>query len=126
MLPHLREAPRLPDGQKHDPLKAYAAHRRAMLKAMPDAEASRLDPCIALCMREKGFTREVVLATILQCAAQEQTGRPDRDWRRYAERTTAYAFGTAGDVKLAQSAVLRGEARLAEEQRPEPPRFPMR
>jgi hypothetical protein len=36
-------------------------------------------------------------------------GQDARDWRRYAERVTAYAFGVAGDVKLAQAAAYREE-----------------
>ena len=112
---HMREAPPLPGEQKYDPVNAYAAHRQALLKAMPDAEPSRLDAYIALQMREKGFKREVVLETILQCAPQEQTEQADRDWRRYAERATAYAYGVAGDVKLARAAASLEEKRKNEE-----------
>jgi hypothetical protein len=112
---HMREAPPLPEDQKYDPVKAYAAHRQALLKDMPDAEPSRLDAYIALRMREKGFTQEDVLQTILQCAPQIQGGQTERDWRRYAERATAYAFGVAGDIKLAKSAALREEQRKNEE-----------
>jgi hypothetical protein len=112
---HMREAPALPSEQKYDPVKAYAAHRQALLKAMPDAEPSRLDAYIALRMREKGFTQEAVRQTILQCAPHAQGEQTERDWRRYAERATAYAFGVAGDVKLAQSAALREEQRKNEE-----------
>jgi hypothetical protein len=111
----MREAPPLPDGQKYDPVKAYAAHRQTLLRDMPDAEPSRLDAYIALRMREKGFTQEVVLQTILQCASQHQPEQTERDWRRYAERATAYAFGVAGDIKLAQSAALREEQGKNEE-----------
>jgi hypothetical protein len=82
---------------------------------MPDAEPSRLDAYIALRMREKGFTQELVLQTILQCAPPAQGEQTERDWRRYAERATAYAFGVAGDIKLAQSAALREEQRKNEE-----------
>jgi hypothetical protein len=112
---HMREAPPLPEDQKYDPVKAYAAHRQSLLKAMSDAEPSRMDAYIALRMREKGFTQDVVLQTILQCASQHQPEQTERDWRRYAERATAYAFGVAGDVKLARSAALRMEQRKKEE-----------
>jgi hypothetical protein len=113
---HMREAPPLPGEQKYDPVKAYAAHRQALLKAMPDIEPSRMDAYIALRMREKGFKREVVFETIFRYALQEQGEQTDRDWRRYAERATAYAFGMAGDVKLARSTILREEARKREEE----------
>ncbi|MDR1947254.1 MAG: relaxase/mobilization nuclease domain-containing protein [Desulfovibrio sp.] len=116
---NLREAPSLPTEQKYDPAKAYAAHRQAMLKMMPDTEPSRLDAYIALQMREKGYTREVVRETILQCAPKAQERQPDqkeRDWQRYAERATAYAFGMAGDVKLAQAAAYLEEKRKEGEQ----------
>jgi hypothetical protein len=111
---HMREAPPLPAGQKYDPVKAYAAHRQALLKDMPDAEPSRLDAYIALRMREKGFTQELVRQTILQCAPQAQSEQTERDWRRYAERATDYAFGVAGDIKLAKSAAYREEQREKE------------
>jgi hypothetical protein len=107
--PQMQEASPLPSGQKYDPVKAYAAHRQAVLKDLPNAEPSRLDAYIALRMREKGFKRETVLEAILQCAPQAQEGQDARDWRRYAERVTAYAFGVAGDMKLAQAAAYREE-----------------
>ena len=66
-------------------------------------------------MREKGFQREVVLETIAQCAPQAQSEQTERDWRRYAERATAHAFGVAGDVRLARVAVLREERERAED-----------
>jgi hypothetical protein len=110
----MREAAPLPEDQKYDPAKAYAAHRQALLKGMPDAEPSRMDAYIALRMREKGFKREVVLETIAQCAPQHQSRQTERDWRRYAERATAYAFGVAGDAKLAKGATYLEEKREKE------------
>jgi hypothetical protein len=71
----MREAPPLPNEQKYDPAKAYTAHRQALLRDMPDAEPSRLDAYIALRMREKGFTQEAVLQTILQCALKPKADR---------------------------------------------------
>jgi hypothetical protein len=109
--PQMQEAPPLPTGQKYDPVKAYAAHRQAVLKDLPNAEPSRLDAYLALCMREKGFNRETVLEAIFQCAPQAQERQDARDWRRYAERATTYAFGITGDMKLAQAAAYREEKR---------------
>lgn len=116
--PQLQEALPLPVDQKYDPVKAYTAHRQSLLKDIPDAEPSRLDAYIALRMREKGFKRDVVLETLVQCAPQTQPEQVNRDWRRYAERTIAYAFGIAGDVKLAQGAA-RQNARQDEKQKDE-------
>jgi hypothetical protein len=113
---HMRKAPPLPEDQKYDPGKAYIAHRQALLRNMPDAEPSRLDAYIALQMREKGFKREVVLEMIARCAPQHQPKQTERDWRRYAERATAYAFGVAGDVKLAKGAAYREEQRKKAEE----------
>jgi hypothetical protein len=48
------------------------------------------------------------------CAPEDASEQPDRDWRRYAERATAYAFGVAGDVKLAQGAADRERQRRRE------------
>jgi hypothetical protein len=77
---NLREAPLLPADQKYDPVKAYAAHRRAILTTDPDVDPSRLDAYIALKMREKGFLREVILETLLQCAPRAQPDQKSRDW----------------------------------------------
>jgi hypothetical protein len=115
MPERMREAPTLPSEQKYDPVKAYAAHRQAALKNAPDLEPSRLDAYIALCMREKGFKQEVVLETIAQYAPQGQEGQTERDWQRYAERATAYAFGVAGDMRLARAAAYLEEKRKNEE-----------
>jgi hypothetical protein len=119
LTPKLQEAPPLPtasDVQKYDPVKAYAAHRQAMLKDAPDAEPSRRDAYIALKMREKGFKREVVLETLEQCAPQHQPEQTGRDWRRYAERATVYAFGVDGDMKLAWGAAYLEEKREREKE----------
>jgi hypothetical protein len=103
--PHLRETPPLPEGQQNDPVRAYASLRQRILTTTPNLEASRLDARIALSMRLNGFTQEAILETIFQCAPREQTKQADRDWRRYAERAAAYAFGVAGDMTLLKSVV---------------------
>jgi hypothetical protein len=117
--PDLWKAPPLPEGQKYDPLKAYAAHRRVILKSDPDMEPSRLDSIITLYMRNNGFMREAVRAAIFQCAPEGQPGQPERDWQRYAERATAYAFGLAGDVTLACAAVEREKEKREQQERAE-------
>jgi hypothetical protein len=70
---------------------------------------------IALQMRKEGFSREIMTETLVHCAPEGQSGQ--RDWRRYAERITAYAFGIAGDVKLAQGAATKEKARQEQERR---------
>ena len=69
---------------------------------------SRLDAMIALRLRANGHSLQAVAETIRQCAPSIRQGRAKnegRDWHRYAERTTAYAFGVAGDVDLAKNDV---------------------
>ena len=106
-----------------------------MLKAAPEAEPGRLTASIALQMRKEGFSREVVTDTIFHCAPADQLEQPDRNWRRYAERITAYAFGIAGDITLARTAVEREKEKQAEQKQedarqvetaPETPRVRMR
>ena len=103
-----------------DALAAYAAHQKILRKQnarlaalmagmalfgktwirAPEAE-SRQDARIAILLRAEGHEREAVLDAIRRCAP-ELHGRETRDWRRYAARTAAYAFGMAGDLELAK------------------------
>ena len=62
---------------------------------------SRLDARIALLMRADGHEREAVIDAIRRCAPELREDEK-RDWRRYATRTAAYAFGLAGDMELAK------------------------
>ena len=78
-----------------------------MLKAAPAAKPDRLNAYVALQMRKEGFSREAVADTIFQCIPEDQPGQPERNWRRYAERITAYAFGIAGDMVLARGAAVK-------------------
>ena len=97
----------MPAGKKYDPAKAYAAHKQVMLREKPNMARSHLDVYIALQMRNRGFTREAIQETIFQCAQEGQPEQPQRDWRRYAERATACAFGIAGDMVLARTAAAK-------------------
>jgi len=92
---------------QREPLASYIGHRRAMLKAAPAAKPDRLNAYVALQMRKEGFSREAVADTIFQCTPEDQPGQPERNWRRYAERITAYAFGIAGDMVLARGAAVK-------------------
>lgn len=53
------------------------------------------------------FSRELIVDTLARCLPEAQPGQPERNWRRYAERITAYAFGVMGDVQLAHGAASR-------------------
>ena len=55
---------------------------------------------IALRMRSNGHGREAVAETIRACAPTIRDTQTGRNWQRYAERTTDYAFGPAGDRNL--------------------------
>ena len=67
-----------------------------------------LDARIALHLREDGFTREDIEENIRQCAPETQPEH-ERDWQRYAERATDYAFGVQGNLWLAKQAEARKE-----------------
>jgi len=110
-----------PVANSTEALSAYVAHRQEILrqqaasfaaltagmalfgkKPSPRSQAlSRLDARIALLMRAEGHEREIVIDAIRRCAP-ELRGEEKRDWRRYATRTAAYAFGLAGDMELAK------------------------
>lgn len=98
-----------------EPLAAYAAYRRSMLQAIPDAEPDRLNAYIALQMRKAGFTREVVEDTLFQCAPQTWPEPTDRDWRRYAQRMATYAVGIGGDMSLARGLAAKAQETTNEE-----------
>ena len=56
---------------------------------------------IALHMRANGYSPNAVLSAIRECAPTIRTGTDKRrNWDAYAERTTNYAFGFAGDRDL--------------------------
>lgn len=132
-----RGAPTVMATPKREPLASYTAHKRAMLKAVPDAEPDRMIAYIALQMRQEGFPREVVEDTIYQCAPEDRPEQPERNWRRYAERMVTCIFGVEGDLRLARGSAAREKQRQEqaqvqeaeqqqEEQRPKPPRLRMR
>ena len=94
---------------------------------------SRVDAMIALRLRATGHSPQAVTDAIFQCAPAIRQGRAQnegRDWHRYAERTTAYAFGVAGDVTLAKNQRFLEHWRKIEgtvqEEKQEAPRVRMR
>ncbi|MDR2891530.1 MAG: relaxase/mobilization nuclease domain-containing protein [Deltaproteobacteria bacterium] len=106
------EAPSLPESQQQaaDPHTAYAAQRQDILQNDPDMvrSPSMLDAHIALHMRENGFKREDIVEAIQHCAPETQPEH-ERNWQRYAERATDYAFGVQGNLWLAKRAEERKE-----------------
>ena len=134
--PVLPTPPMSPAAHLDEALAAYAIHwerlcrqsaaRAALAAGMalfskvlttPPESLSRQDARIALLMRAEGYSREVVTESIRHYA-QAMRGKEQRDWNRYAARTTAYAFGMAGDMELAKMPRM--------EQKPqEPPPLPV-
>jgi hypothetical protein len=122
-----------------EPAFLYENLRQTLLRQNPTAAPSFLDASIALNLRRNGFSQEEAAATIERCAQEHQPDQADRDWRRYAERATAFAFGVEGDVWLAhgeekrqkeEAEQVKAEVEAREqakiEERPEMPRFRMR
>ena len=96
-----RGRPTVPPQPTWDPRAAYAAFGRAILQASPNVTLDRFNASIAYQMRKVGFPPKVVEETLFQCAPQAWKKPPDRDWRRYAHRMMAYAFGIEGDTSVA-------------------------
>jgi hypothetical protein len=79
----------------------YSAYREIMAKRFPEKiDASRLDAAVALRMRLAGYTRTEVANEMYRKAPPLR--KESRDWKEYAHRTVWYAFGTAGDVDIAE------------------------
>jgi hypothetical protein len=121
--------PSLPVTTPADAQAAYATHLREILRQQnirfaaltegmalfgktwtaPPRSLSRQDARIALLMRAEGYSREAVMDALWHCVP-ELRGEEKRDWRRYATRTAAYAFGMAGDVELAKIPRMKPKA----------------
>lgn len=114
-----RGAPTVVATPTRGPLDSYAAYRRSMLRAVPDAEPDRLNASIAVQMRKAGFTRDVVEDTLFLCAPQTWPEQIDRDWRRYAQRMTACAFGIEGDMRLALGLAAKAKGHQTEQEKVE-------
>ena len=132
--------PRPPLTQNAHPnatVAAYYAHYENIKRHLHMEDMSRVDAMIALRLRATGHSQEAVLAAVLQCAPsirQDNGKKEGRNWHQYAERTTAYAFGTAGDVTLTKNErylehwrkIEMMEAGRQEQQKQEIPRVRMR
>ena len=80
----------------------YAAYREMVKKCFPEKmDESRLDAAIALYMRCAGYTRQEVASELYRHAPARPVGQ-NRDERiEYGRRAVWYAFGTAGDIDIA-------------------------
>ena len=97
----------MPPSPTWDPRAAYAAYGRAILQASPNVTPDRFNAAIAYQMRKVGFPPKVVEETLFQCAPQAWKNPPERDWRRYAHRMMAYAFGIEGDTSVARELAVK-------------------
>ncbi len=80
----------------------YATYREMVKKRFPEKmDESRLDAAIALYMRCAGYTRQEVASELYRHAPARPVGQ-NRDERiEYGRRAVWYAFGTAGDIDIA-------------------------
>lgn len=104
----------MPDVRPGDPAAAYYAHLENIRRHLTIEDYSRVDAMIALRMRSNGHSREVVEETIRVCAPTIREKRTGRNWQRYAERTSDYAFGPAGDRDLMRNERYRDLWRTVE------------
>ena len=80
----------------------YAAYRDMVKKRFPEKmDESRLDAAIALYMRCAGYTPQEVAGELYRHTPARPHGQ-NRDERiEYGRRVVGYAFGTAGDIDIA-------------------------
>lgn len=80
----------------------YAAYREMVKKRFPEKmDESRLDAAIALYMRCAGYTPQEVANELYRHTPARPHGQ-NRDERiDYGRRVVGYAFGTAGDIDIA-------------------------
>lgn len=82
--------------------RLLAVYRDMVKKRFPEKmDESRLDAAIALYMRCAGYTPQEVANEVFRHAAARPKGQ-NRDERiEYGRRVVWYAFGTAGDIDIA-------------------------
>jgi hypothetical protein len=101
---------------------AYHDHFRDVLARFGggDVNLSRVDSMIALRLRATGHDERAVADALERCAP---TIRPpekqgSHEWRDYAQRTVAFAFGHAGDQQLEKTRRYHEQWRRMEMQQP--------
>ena len=104
----------MPNFRPGDPAAAYYAHLENIRRHLTIEDYSRVDAMIALRMRANGHSREAVEETIRACAPTIREKQTGRNWQRYAERTSDYAFGPAGDRDLMRNERYRDLWRTVE------------
>jgi hypothetical protein len=97
-------------------VQAYSMHFRDIAMDYKDqkVDLSRLDAMVALRMRITGHSPDEIESTLRTVAPVVHNQEPARDWNHYAKRTTAYAFGPAGDRQLQTLADHRARWLLVE------------
>lgn len=80
----------------------YAAYREMVKKRFPEQmDESRLDAAIALYMRCAGYTPQEVANEVFRHAPARPKGQNRNERIEYGRRAVWYAFGTAGDIDIA-------------------------
>lgn len=80
----------------------YAAYRKMVKKRFPEKmDESRLDAAIALYMRCAGYTPQEVANELYRHTPARPHGQNRDERTEYGRRTVWYAFGTAGDIDIA-------------------------
>ncbi len=80
----------------------YAAYREMVKKRFPEKmDESRLDAAIALYMRCAGYTPQEVANEVFRHASARPNGQNCDERIEYGRRVVWYAFGTAGDIDIA-------------------------
>lgn len=80
----------------------YAAYRSMVKKRFPEKmDESRLDAAIALYMRCAGYTMQEVANELYRHTAARPKGQNHDERIDYGRRVIWYAFGTAGDIDIA-------------------------
>ncbi|WP_165072857.1 relaxase/mobilization nuclease domain-containing protein [Desulfovibrio sp. ZJ200] len=80
----------------------YAAYREMVKKRFPEQmDASRLDAAIALYLRCAGYTPQDVANELFRHTPARLHGQSRDERIEYGRRVVWYAFGTAGDIDIA-------------------------
>ena len=80
----------------------YVAYREMVKKRFPEKmDESRLDAAIALYMRCAGYTPQEVANEVFRHSPARPNGQSRDERIEYGRRVVWYAFGTAGDIDIA-------------------------
>lgn len=79
---------------------------------------SRVDSMIAVRMRVTGHSQEAIEGALRQCAPTIRQNENDHRWDDYAQRTSQYAYSTAGDRQATELAKYRKQWETLEDRKP--------